>query len=79
VVTAEVRPAGGAPRFETTTRWLRGRIVARLRTLDEGTWEHLPDRIGGHDEVAIGAAVAALQQDGLVECRPDGAVRLPSN
>jgi len=79
VVTAEVRPAGGAPRFETTTRWLRGRIVARLRTLDEGTWEHLPDRIGGHDEVAIGAAVAALQQDGLVECRPDGAVRLPSS
>jgi A/G-specific adenine glycosylase len=66
------------PPFEQTTRWLRGRIVARLRDLDDGRWERLPGELGDHDEAAIAVAVAGLERDGLLERRPDGAVRLPS-
>ncbi len=66
------------PAFELTTRWLRGRIIERLRDLDDGTWEALPQTIGDHDAGAIEAAVSALQREGLLERRPDGAVRLPS-
>ncbi len=64
--------------FEQTTRWLRGRIVARLRSLDEDGWMHLPEAIGRHGAERIAEATAALQRDGLVEMRADGAVRLPS-
>lgn len=80
--------AGGAPRhttptdrpaFELTTRWLRGRIVAQLRTLEEGAWARLPDAIGAHGSERIADATAALRQDGLLEMRADGAVRLPSS
>ena len=67
-----------APAFETTTRWLRGRIIERLRELDDGAWEMLPTSIGGHDAGDIEAAVEALQSEGLLERGPDGAVRLPS-
>lgn len=64
--------------FERTTRWLRGRIIERLRKLGDGDWEHLPGSIGQHDEAAVAAAVTALEREGLLERRPDGAVRLPS-
>ena len=78
-VTMAPRSAGVATvPFEHTTRWLRGRIVERLRALDDDGWEHLPASIGQHDEAAISAAVAGLERDGLLERRPDGAVRLPS-
>jgi A/G-specific adenine glycosylase len=75
---ARSAPKAAAVPFEHTARWLRGRIVARLRTLEEGGWTHLPARIGDHDEAAVTTAIAALVRDGLVERRPDGAVRLPS-
>jgi A/G-specific adenine glycosylase len=64
--------------FELTTRWLRGRIVDRLRALDDGQWERLPDAIGAHGEDEIEAAAEALAREGLLQRRPDGAVRLPS-
>lgn len=64
--------------FEQTTRWLRGRIVARLRALDDGDWARLPSRIGSHDAEAIAAAVAGLERDGLLERDRDGSLRLPS-
>ena len=66
------------PAFELTTRWLRGRIIERLRELDDDTWASLPGTIGDHDARAIEDAVSALQREGLLERRPDGAVRLPS-
>jgi A/G-specific adenine glycosylase len=66
------------PAFEHTTRWLRGRIVAQLRDVEDGAWAHLPEAIGGHGSERIAEATAALQQDGLLEMRADGAVRLPS-
>lgn len=64
--------------FERTTRWLRGRIIERLRALDEGAWGQLPRSMGEHDEAAVAAALATLEQEGLLERRPDGGVRLPS-
>jgi A/G-specific adenine glycosylase len=72
------RTGSPGPPFELTTRWLRGRIIERLRKLDDGAWARLPESIGEHDAVAITAAVAALERDGLLERGPDEAVRLPS-
>jgi A/G-specific adenine glycosylase len=78
VATPARRSRVAAPAFETTTRWLRGRIIERLRGADDGAWETLPASMGGHDAGDIEAAVQALQGEGLLERRPDGAVRLPS-
>ena len=73
------RPAAMPPlRFEATTRWLRGRIVARLRDVRDGGWTTLPDTIGEHGAGAVDAMLDALERDGLLERRSDGAVRLPS-
>lgn len=66
-------------RFELTTRWLRGRIVERLREDRDGRWVRLPDGIGQHRGESIEAAVVQLERDGLLERRSDGAVRLPSD
>jgi A/G-specific adenine glycosylase len=78
VEPATSRGAAGMP-FEQTSRWLRGRIVARLRALDGDAWTRLPAAIGDHDAEAIRVAVAGLEQDGLLERSPDGSVRLPSS
>ena len=72
------RVGARAPAFELTTRWLRGRIIERLRALDDGIWESLPAAIGEHGADDIEAAVAALRKEGLLEQRSDGSVRLPS-
>ena len=72
------RSVSAEPAFESTTRWLRGRIIERLRALQDGAWETLPAPIGAHDADAIESALAALQREGMVERRSDGAVRLPS-
>jgi A/G-specific adenine glycosylase len=77
-VIEPTRPRGTAIAFERSSRWLRGRIVERLRALDDGDWARLPATLGGHDESAIGRAVEALERDGLLERRSDGSVRLPS-
>jgi len=72
------RTRSADPAFELTTRWLRGRIIAQLRALDGEAWGRLPATIGAHDSEQVESAVVALQQEGLLERRPDGAVRLPS-
>jgi A/G-specific adenine glycosylase len=78
VEAATPRVTAGSVPFERSTRWLRGRIIERLRALDDGAWQQLPSSIGEHDEAAVTAAVVALEREGMVERRPDGAVRLPS-
>ena len=60
-----------APAFPTTTRWLRGRIVDRLRAVEDGTWAAVEAPIGSHDAAAVSDALLALARDGLVEI--DGA------
>jgi A/G-specific adenine glycosylase len=64
--------------FERTSRWLRGRIVARLRDLEEGAWTRMPEAIGSHGPDGIALALEALRRDGLLEQRADGAIRLPA-
>ena len=60
-----------APAFTSTTRWLRGRIVDRLRAAPDGAWTEVDAPIGSHDAIAVGAALEALARDGLVELDGD--------
>lgn len=72
--------AGARPpvAFPDTSRWLRGRIVARLRDAPLHAWIALDAPIGSHGVAAVEVAVDALEREGLLERGPDGAVRLPS-
>jgi A/G-specific adenine glycosylase len=58
------------PGFTTTTRWLRGRIVDRLRAAADGAWTRVDAPIGAHDAEAVAAALRALERDGVVELDP---------
>jgi A/G-specific adenine glycosylase len=60
-----------APAFASTMRWLRGRIVDRLRAADDGAWTMVDGPIGDHDPVAVSRALRALARDGLVEIAAD--------
>jgi A/G-specific adenine glycosylase len=53
--------------FPSTTRWLRGRIVDRLRTATADGWSLVEAPIGSHDDAAVRAALDALAREGLVE------------
>jgi A/G-specific adenine glycosylase len=53
--------------FVSTSRWLRGRIVDRLRHAPDGAWTVFDGPIGEHDRAAVSAALAALAREGLVE------------
>lgn len=81
--------AGGAPMparpreraaqsFTTTTRWVRGRIIDRLRDADPGEWTRLEGEIGSHDASAVDTAIGRLEAEGLLERHRDdpGLVRL---
>jgi A/G-specific adenine glycosylase len=56
--------------FATTTRWLRGRIVDRLRAASGADWSKVGAPIGDHDRAAVRAALGALARDGLIELDP---------
>ena len=62
--------------FESTTRWLRGRIVDRLRDVPPGTAVAFDGPLGLHAPEAVSAALASLAADGLVELDAFGAARL---
>ncbi len=68
--------ARSAP-FHSTSRWLRGRIIDRLRAAPDGSWLHLTGAIGDHPPSRVAEAVSALQGEGMLERRHDGALRLP--
>jgi A/G-specific adenine glycosylase len=72
----KVASSGSVP-FASTSRWLRGRIVACLREAEPGVWAPAPIAVGTHDAERVSSAVDALVRDGLVERRDDGALRLP--
>ena len=57
------------PRFESTNRWLRGRILERARDAEDGTWTPYADPIGTHGSRAVREAVKALASEGLLEAR----------
>ena len=56
--------------FPSTSRWLRGRIVDRLRSAAGGAWTSIEAPIGEHDEAAVRTALAALAAEGLIELDP---------
>lgn len=77
--SAAPRRVVSTPAFTSTSRWLRGRILDRLRDVDGATWLRVDAPIGDHDEPAVRMSLAQLAADGLVELHPvrDMTARLP--
>ena len=58
--------------FRSTSRWLRGRILDRLRDATDGTWVDFGESIGEHDAVRVGTELRRLARDGLLELDDPG-------
>lgn len=70
------------PPFPSTSRWLRGRILAHARDAQDGAWVPYDDPIGVHDLAAVHDAVASLASEGLLEVGDPAAgtvARLPGD
>jgi len=61
--------------FSSTSRWLRGRILDRLREAEGADWHELTVPIGDHDGVAVTRALGLLAAEGLVERHPGSELR----
>ena len=59
--------------FPDTNRWLRGRILDRLRAAPDRVWVTIEPPIGGHAADRVLAAVTAMAADGLLEVDRDAA------
>jgi len=84
---APVAPSPGGPSlasaprpasipFERTTRWLRGRLVDRLRDAAPGVALAVDGPLGLHSAQAVTLALAGLARDGIVELDAAGRARL---
>ena len=71
-------PAAASP-FHSTSRWLRGRIMDRLREVDGAGWVVIEAPIGDHDRPTIARTLELLAAEGLVELDPASplSARLP--
>jgi len=70
------RKVGAAPRFSSTRRWLRGRLLDELR--DAGAaGVKLRGVRGEHDAEAVTATIEQLQAEGLIERLRGEVYRLP--
>jgi A/G-specific adenine glycosylase len=69
--------------FPMTTRWLRGRILDRLREAADDTWVTLDGPIGAHDIDRVHRAASALAADGMLQLERDSRnvvhARLPTD
>jgi A/G-specific adenine glycosylase len=67
--SARAHPERGQPsdRFESTARWLRGRILDRLRDASDGRWVRFDGPIGTHGVEAVIEALGGLARDGMLE------------
>jgi A/G-specific adenine glycosylase len=63
------RARSPAPAFASTSRWLRGRILDRLRDAAPGDWLAFADPIGEHGADAVAVALAAMAGEGLAQVR----------
>jgi A/G-specific adenine glycosylase len=80
-------PKRAAPRRRTSepytgsTRWLRGRLLARLRDVRDGQWTTFDTSVGAHAAGDVHKALAAMARDGLVELHGADVTRarLPSS
>lgn len=70
---ARERPAA----FTTTRRWLRGRILDRLRAVDGDGWARFAGPLGEHEAGAVEAALRSLAAEGMVELADEGATDAP--
>ena len=72
---ARERPAP----FETTSRWLRGRLLDLLRDAPGSSWARLPEGLGPHDVTRLDQTLDDLAREGLAERHPSdrGLARLP--
>ena len=61
--------SGQALAFPATSRWLRGRVLARARDAVDGSWVAYGEPIGAHPPEAVREAVLTLERDGLLEVR----------
>ncbi len=55
------------PAFASTSRWLRGRILDRLRDVPGAAWGTVTGPVGSHDEDAVEAALGTMEADGLIQ------------
>ena len=69
-------PRAPAIPFSGTNRWLRGRILDRLRAAPGASWVEVDARIGTHDDRAVTDALGALARDGMIQFEPPGRARL---
>ena len=63
---ASSKPGRAAPRFESTSRWLRGRILDALRDAADEGWVRFDSAIGSHPHPAVAAALSALAAEGMI-------------
>ncbi len=56
--------------FETTSRWLRGRILDLLRDAPGSEWASIPSHLGSHAPAAVLDALRILAREGLAELHP---------
>ncbi len=70
------RSGSAAVPFEQTTRWLRGRLVDRLRDAAPGEALAVEGPLGAHSSEAVARALAGLARDGMVELDAAGHARL---
>lgn len=75
---ADRRRAINTVRFPSTTRWLRGRILDRLRDASDGEWVSLEEGIGEHDHEAVLAELHRMSSEGLLETEARQRARLVS-
>ena len=65
------RSVAKAAPFETTSRWLRGRILDRLRAAKGDAWTTFVGSIGPHAHGTVLVALATLDREGLLELSSD--------
>jgi len=56
-----------APAFPSTTRWLRGRIIDRLRDAPDQAWVSFTQPLGEHSVDAVRLQIDRLARDGMLE------------
>ena len=64
---ARAKTTGRAVPFSQTSRWLRGRILDRLRAAADTDWVLIRPPIGSHDADRVRTAVQAMAADGVLE------------
>jgi A/G-specific adenine glycosylase len=75
VVRSSTEARAAASPFRSSSRWLRGRILDRLRETDGAEWHDLVAPIGDHDGAAVSRTLGLLAAEGLIELHPGAELR----